>query len=102
MDDPTVSKIAAKHNVSGAAVMYRFVSMHGISVLSSWQVGWVRATMCITELQGLVTNGLWDNADDECRSHMKAKLAAVGLKLPKISVAGHCSDVAPGERVAAA
>ena len=30
---------------------------------------------------------------------MKAKLAAVGLKLPKISVAGHCSDVAPGERV---
>ena len=30
---------------------------------------------------------------------MKTKLAAVGLKLPKISLAGHCSDVAPGERV---
>ena len=55
--------------------------------------------MCITELQGLVTNGLWDNADDECRSHMKTKLSAVGLKLPKISIQGHCSDVAPGERV---
>lgn len=65
----------------------------------SLQVGWVRATMCITELQGLVTNGLWDNADDECRSHMKTKLSAVGLKLPKISIQGHCSDVAPGERV---
>ena len=65
----------------------------------SLQVGWVRATMCITELQGLVTNGLWDPREDECRSHMKTKLAAVGLKLPKISLAGHCSDVAPGERV---
>jgi len=63
------------------------------------QVGWVRATLCITELQGLVTNGLWDPTDDECRSHMRTKLGAVGLKLPKISIAGHMSDVAPGERV---
>ena len=55
--------------------------------------------MCITELQGLVTNGLWDPAEDECRSHMKTKLSTVGLKLPKISIQGHCSDVAPGERV---
>ena len=45
------------------------------------QVGWVRATLSITELQGLVINGLWDPRDDECRSHMKLKLGAVGLKV---------------------
>jgi len=65
----------------------------------SLQAGWVRATLCITELQALVTNGLWAPTDDECRSHMRTKLAAVGLKLPKISIQGHCSDSAPGERV---
>jgi len=59
----------------------------------------VKATLCITELQALVTNGLWAPTDDECRSHMRTKLAAVGLKLPKISIQGHCSDSAPGERV---
>lgn len=74
----------------------RLLDMHLAYCL---QVGWVRATLCITELQGLVTNGLWDPTEDECRSHMKQKLGAVGLKLPKISVQGYCSDVAPGERV---
>jgi len=72
-----------------------------LDVLLSYclQVGWVRATLCVTEIQGLITNGLWDPRDDECRQHMRTKLAAVGLKLPKISIQGHCSDVAPGERV---
>merc|ERR1712232_417857 len=36
MDNPTIGRIAAKHNVSNAQIMYRFVSAHGISVLSSF------------------------------------------------------------------
>jgi len=35
MTHPTLVKIAAKHGVSSAVVMMRFVSAHGISVLSS-------------------------------------------------------------------
>merc|ERR1712113_434107 len=33
---PTIAAIAAKHNVSTVQVMYRFVSAHGIAVLSSF------------------------------------------------------------------
>jgi len=63
------------------------------------QVGWVKACLAITELQGLLTNGLWHHEDDECRAHMKQKLGVVGLKLPRVSVQCHASDVAPGEKV---
>lgn len=35
MDNPTLSAVAGRHNVSNAAVMLRFVSAHGISILSS-------------------------------------------------------------------
>merc|ERR1712232_140451 len=36
MGHPTIAAIAAKHNASNAQIMYRFVSAHGISVLSSF------------------------------------------------------------------
>ena len=35
MDDPTLAIVAKTHNVSSAAVMLRFVSQHGIAMLSS-------------------------------------------------------------------
>eukprot|EP00947_MAST-08B_sp_MAST-8B-sp1_P001425 g1425.t1 len=34
-DHPVVAGVAQKHNVSGAQVMYKYVSAHGIAVLSS-------------------------------------------------------------------
>ena len=39
--------------------------------------------------------GLWDHSEDECRGHMRARLRAYGLKAPKVSVQGTCSDVQP-------
>ena len=45
------------------------------------QLQWAKPALAVTSLQALLTNGLWDHADDECKVLMKAKLAAVGLKV---------------------
>ena len=63
------------------------------------QLQWVKATLAITALQALLTNGLWDHADDECRAIMRTRLSAVGLKLPKLSLRCTAADVFAGETV---
>ena len=65
----------------------------------SIQLQWVKATLAITALQALLTNGLWDHADDECRAIMRTRLSAVGLKLPKLSLRCTAADVFAGETV---
>ena len=65
----------------------------------SVQLQWVKATLAITALQALLTNGLWDHADDECRAIMRTRLSAVGLKLPKLSLRCTAADVFAGETV---
>jgi len=65
----------------------------------SVQLQWVKATLAITTLQALLVNGLWDHGDDECRTVMKSRLAAVGLKTPKLSLRCTAADVMAGENV---
>jgi len=57
---------------------------------------WVKAALTVTELQGLLSNGLWDHKDDECRELMSAKMARQSLKLPKLQLAVSAADVEPG------
>mmetsp|Transcript_13937 Transcript_13937/g.35982 ORF Transcript_13937/g.35982 Transcript_13937/m.35982 type:complete len:486 (-) Transcript_13937:149-1606(-) len=61
------------------------------------QLQWSKASLAITSLQALLVNGLWDHADDECRSLMKSRLGAVGLKAPKLALRCTAADVGPGE-----
>ena len=63
------------------------------------QVQWVKAVLAISSFQALLVNGLWDPAEDECRTLMRSRLAAVGLKPPKLSLRCTAADVAPGETV---
>jgi len=63
------------------------------------QLQWAKPALAITALQGLLVNGLWDHADDECKLLQKHKLAAVGLKAPKLTLRCSANDVLPGENV---
>ena len=60
---------------------------------------WIKAALTITELQGLITNGLWSHTEDECRELMKQRLSAAGLKVPKLFLTVAARDVLPGETV---
>lgn len=60
---------------------------------------WVKATLAVTECQALVLNGLWDMKEDECREAMRVRMAASGLKLPKLSLAAMANDCRPGQKV---
>jgi len=63
MSDPTVAAVAKKHNVSSAQVMYRFVSAHGISVLSSFG----------TEEHAVEDMGIFDiNLDEEDMANLRS------------------------------
>ena len=59
---------------------------------------WVKAALTVTELQGLLVNGLWDHKDDECRDLMLRKFTRQSLKLPKLSLAVSAADVEPGHK----
>lgn len=59
---------------------------------------WVKAALTVTELQGLLVNGLWDHKDDECRELMQGKFTRQGLKLPKLNLAVSAADVEPGQK----
>jgi len=62
-------------------------------------LNWVKAALAITSLQAMLVNGLWDPTDDDCKSHMKSKLQAAGMKVPKVSLRCEAGDVGPGEAV---
>ena len=72
-----------------------------LDVLLSYsvQLQWVKATLSITALQALLVNGLWDPAEDECKSVMKSRLAAVGLRPPRLTLRCTAPDVMAGENV---
>jgi len=63
------------------------------------QLQWAKPALAVTALQALLVNGLWNHVDDECKVLMKAKLAAVGLKAPKMNLRCSASDVLPGDNV---
>ena len=59
------------------------------------QLQWVKATLAITALQALLTNGLWDHADDECRAIMRTRLSAVRLKYERLKMHASAHHGAP-------
>jgi hypothetical protein len=80
-------------------VVQKGSSLLNMLLTYAMNAGWIKVCTGVTELVALLVNGLWDGDDDECRAHMRQKLAAVGLKPPKLMIRGYAVDAAPGEKV---
>lgn len=93
LDDPAIATVAARHNVSNAVVMLRYVTQRNISVVTASDslayddddVGMFSATLSLGEMQQLdavqqgKTRTCSDCYKDSCRS-CQAALKAAGCK----------------------
>mmetsp|Transcript_13713 Transcript_13713/g.41750 ORF Transcript_13713/g.41750 Transcript_13713/m.41750 type:complete len:453 (-) Transcript_13713:746-2104(-) len=72
-----------------AEMLYRY-SLHN---------RWVKAALTTSELLALLTNGLWDVSDPDCKAVQAARMTEVGLKMPKLKMAVSATDARPGQKV---
>uniref|UniRef100_A0A7S4BNB3 SEC63 domain-containing protein n=1 Tax=Chrysotila carterae TaxID=13221 RepID=A0A7S4BNB3_CHRCT len=63
------------------------------------QRGWVKAVLAGTELQAMLSIGVWSHEEDECREVCRRKLVAFGLKPPRLTLRCSAPDVRPGRPV---
>lgn len=59
---------------------------------------WVKPALAATEVQALLTNGLWDGSE-AAKRRMAERMAEAGLKLPRLKMAVSATDARPGRKV---
>merc|ERR1712137_1015105 len=96
-----LSELTLQPSTQHALVEVKVKAGRLLDMLFKWslQNRWVKAALAITELQALLTNGLWDMKDDECLERMREKMSGAGLKMPKLKLNVMAHDAMPGEKV---
>jgi len=98
---PKLSDVTVQPSTQAAAAEVVSKSRRLLDMLFKYalQNRWVKAALAVTEVQALLSNGLWDMKDDECIEIMREKMSHEGLKMPKLKLNVMAHDALPGEKV---